>query len=93
MRRKTKILLLIIIGIIILINIPFRYTDGTKTYDTFKKHILIGQREYICDKGYSLQSLIWKYEYKCYYEFEDTHSMKKEIIFFNTFGFEFDEED
>lgn len=87
-KRLKKFFLIILLFAII----PFKFTNGTETFDLFKNNILIGQREHICEEGYKFQSLLWKYEYKCGGEIEDTHYMRKEVLFFNTFGFVFGEE-
>lgn len=85
-RLKKAVLIILLLAVI-----PFKFTNGTETFDLFKNNILIGQREHICDEGYKLQSLLWKYEYKCGNCIKDTHYMRKEVLFFNTFGFIFDE--
>lgn len=78
--------------ILLLAVIPFKFTKGTETFDLFKNNILVGQREHICEEGYELQSLLWKYEYKCGGEAENTHYMRKELLFLNALGFTFDEQ-
>lgn len=87
-KRLKKVFLIIFL----LAVVPFKLTGGTETIDLFKNYILTGQREHICEEGYTLQSLLWKYEYKCGGEAENTHYMRKELLFFNTFGFVFDEQ-
>lgn len=92
MKSMKKRCLVAIAAILAAVNIPYAFVGGTQTVDSFQNSILIGQREHCCEQGYSRCALLWKYAYQCASEVDGTHQMRKEILFFNTFGWTFDAE-
>lgn len=87
MKIKKKIIIALII-VIAFINIPLNYVSETHIVTSYKNHIVVGQREHDCSFGFSLSSLSWTYSESCISENDGHHQIRKELIFFNTIGFE-----
>lgn len=97
--KKAKAIFAVVVfsAVMAILFVPYTHTNGTSEIYAYEKNMIIGIREYNCEYGTEYRSLAARYGEYCVGETEtsafddEVHSIREQIILFDSFIFTFDE--